>query len=308
MSVRRGNHFVLPLALLWLLSACARSNDGPGMAGPSGAPVPVTSIALSVSAESVFLVNPDTGVRQLVAERLSDFQAGYAAWAPDHRQLAFGNAAINLVDTQTGAVRPVVRGQSLSMPAWSPDGTRIAYGDGTSLWITPADSKHPTAIELPETLAALGMAWQPGQLIAFQGLQLECSISGGCTSTDLSEIWRIDPDGGGLSQLTHVGHAGNPRWSSDGSRLLFVRRLGGSETAPRSTELWEVDANGAGLRQVAPLFDVVAADWSADGSRLAVLRRGDREGTLQLWVGNADGTGLRAVGEPIMGTHATIDW
>jgi Tol biopolymer transport system component len=307
-NVRRGNHFVLPLALLWLLSACARSTDGPELAGPSGAPVPATSIALSVSAGSVFLVNPDTGVRQLVAERLSDFQAGHASWAPDHRQLAFANSAINLVDAETGKSRTVVRGQSLSMPAWSPDGTRIAYGDGTSLWVTPADTRHPIPVDLPKTLAALGMAWQPGPFIAFQGLELECSISGRCTSTDLSEIWRIGPDGTGLLELTHVGHAESPKWSNDGSSILFVRRLGGSATAPRSTEVWQVEADGSGLVQVVPIFDAVAAEWSPDGARLAIVRRGDREETLELWVGNADGTDLHRVGTPVMGTHATLDW
>jgi Tol biopolymer transport system component len=261
-----------------------------------------------VSAESVFLVNPDTGVRQVVAERLTDFQAGYAAWAPDHRHLAYANGGIYVLDVEAGEVRTLLRGQSLSMPAWSPNGTEIAYGDGTSMWITPSDRVAATSMDLPETLAALEMAWQPGSAIAFEGLQLACTIASGCTSTDLSEVWRISPDGTGLLRLTRVGHAESPKWSPDGSRILFVRRLGGDPEAPRSTELWQVNADGTGLVQVLPIYDVVAADWSADGRRLAILRRGTEHGTLQLWVADSDGADLRAVGTPVTGTHATIDW
>jgi hypothetical protein len=52
----------------------------------------------------------------------------------------------------------------------------------------------------------------------------------------------------------------------------------------------------------------VAADWSPDGSHLAILSSRGGHSSLTLEVGRADGTGLRPVGQPFSGTHATLDW
>jgi hypothetical protein len=311
--MRRGIRPILPLALLWLLAACAPPGLGADPDEPSRATTPATAIALSVSADAVYLVDPEDGVRRTVVQDLRDFQAGYATWAPDHRRLAFGNNGIFILDAMTAGRTALVEGSALTMPAWSRDGKRIAYGDGLGLLTTPVVGLDPTGFSVPETLAPLGMAWRPGSQIAFQGLELDCSTPVGCASTELSEVWTIAPDGSGLTQVTEVGHAESPKWSPDGSKLLFVRGFGGPSqpTGPepgRSTELWEVNADGTGARQMLPLFDVIAADWSPDGAALAIVRPGERPRTLQVWLAGADGLNLRPVGNPVPGTHATIDW
>jgi Tol biopolymer transport system component len=124
-------------------------------------------------------------------------------------------------------------------------------------------------------------------------------------STGASEIWTIHADGTSLRRVTDVGHAENPKWSPDGTRLLFVRRF--ASTKPEA-ELWTSDATGRGARRLLAVGGVVAADWSPDGSRLAVLAEGTEPGSLQLWTGSADGSGLRTLGKPFSGTHAVIDW
>jgi Tol biopolymer transport system component len=307
MPMAQGRRLSLPLALVCLLAACAPAGSRPNQTDPTSNSASATAIVLSVSADAVYLVDSETGVRRTLASDLVDFQAGHATWAPDHRRIAYGNGGILILDTVTEEERTLTRGPSVSMPAWSRDGKRLAYGDGRSLLVSPSATLDAEPFELPRSLAPLGMAWRPSSTIVFEGLQLDCTSALGCVSTDIGELWSIGPDGSGLRQLTRVGHAESPKWSPDGSRILFIRRLGGKEQ-PRSTELWEVRADGAEPKQILPLFDVVAADWSPDGAALAIVREGERSGTLQLWRAGADGSDLHPIGNPVPGTHATIDW
>ena len=75
-------------------------------------------------------------------------------------------------------------------------------------------------------------------------------------------------------------------------------------------QLWTVHANGTGLAQLTDADNVVAADWSPDGTRLAEVRSAgqDTNPQLQVWVGGADGTGMRLVADGILGADATVDW
>jgi len=304
--LRRGRHVITALATLcFLATGCARL----GLAEPSPAlhsPDPATAIALSVLSDAVYLVDPATGASEQVAQGLSNFQAGYAAWSPDHRLLAFGDGGIVILDPRTGERRIAAAGPSLSMPTWNGDGSRLAYGDGTALFVSALGATHSATLRLPPTLAPFDMDWAPGEAIAFEGLQLDCTHGATCSSTDRSDIWTVRPDGTGLHRLTRVGGALGPECSPDGSSLLFIRRYPGS-TTPRN-ELWIVRADGTGMRTVTNATDVLAADWSPDGTEIALVRRGSEPDTLQLWIVSADGSAARPVGEAIAGSTATVSW
>jgi Tol biopolymer transport system component len=299
--MRRGRATTLLLALLCLLSGGCATLNGTGSRQPS-VPNPGTAIALSVLSESVYLVDPATGRQAEVAGGLRDFQSGYATWAPDHQRLAYANHAIYLLDFDTNEQRVVVRGRNLSMPAWNPEGDEIVYGNGVSMWRTPMPAAASVLLRMPAMLAPLDMDWGRNGLIAFEGLVRGCYR---CPSTDRSDIWVFDPNGGPLRQVTHVGHAESPKWSPDGSRILFIRR-------PRPTaaqrELWVVNADGSGARKLGTARNVVAADWSPDGFRIAMVRAANATHTLQLWISDLDGSNARALGQPIKGTEATVDW
>ncbi|MGH2572066.1 MAG: hypothetical protein ACRDGU_01005 [Actinomycetota bacterium] len=300
----RGIRPVLLLAIICVLAGgCARTQS-PGVRRSSAPPDAATAIALSVLSDSIHLVDPNSGRRTTLKEGLPHFQAGHAAWSPDRWLLAYGNNGIFLLDPRTGREWSVAKGENLSMPAWSADGSSIVFGDGTSLWVAGVDGSEPTRIRLRATLAALGMAWHPGGVIAFQGLRRDCKRDYRCPATDQSEIWTIHADGSHLRRLTDVGHAESPKWSPDGSRLLFIRRL----FADGRRELWSVNADGSGASRLLDAGDVVAADWSPDGARLAVVRSGPEPRTLQVWVADGDASNARPLGTPIPGFEATIDW
>ena len=79
-----------------------------------------------------------------------------------------------------------------------PAGTHLAYSDGLTLWITSLGRVDPRRIHVPAVLAPLQVAWGPGNLLAFQGVNLDCSEVVRCVSTGSSEIWTIAPDGTAL--------------------------------------------------------------------------------------------------------------
>jgi WD40 repeat protein len=261
------------LAFCLLLGSCA----GLGKQQKTPArPQPSTAIAVSVLDDAIYLVDPSSGQRMELVRGLIDFHT-------DRR-------------------RSLITGDRLSMPTWSPSGQVMAYGDGPSLWITPLDVLGPYRIPLPKTLAPLGMHWS-AEGIVFEGVRRDCSSSPLCPSTVDTDLWTVDSNGRHLRQLTHIRRALSPRWSPDATKVLFIRRFGENRR-----ELWVVRASGGNPQRVGTANDVVASDWSPDGNQLAMVRTGSQPGTLQVWVADADGTHAHAIGSPISGTAASIDW
>jgi len=216
-------------------------------------------------------------------------------------------------------------------PAWSPDGTRIAFsrsdGHRYQIWVMNADGTDPVQITQGDSSAS-DAAWSPdGSRIAFT----RCS-AGSC------DIYVMKPDGTGEDRLTHAEHPGawDPTWSPDGTRIAFAEIAGivvmdaqgqirthvtvgpadddnpdwspvGPEIAFDSSRgLWDGDiyiADPEGTRMT-NLTDSPPLDsnpsWSPDGTLIAFMRKRNRHVQARLFVMNADGsaqTNLRAIGD-----------
>jgi Tol biopolymer transport system component len=296
----RGKTWAISLAAIWLVAVgCAQLGS---QSKPSTTPNPVTAIALSVPNEAIYLVDPATGVQTQIVAGLGDFQDGYAAWSPDHTQLAYGDHGVRILDLETHKTRLLVSEDQMSMPAWSPSGEVLAYGNGSSLWVAPVNGLKPFQIHVPATLAPIAMAWSADG-IAFQGIRRDCDRSYLCPTTSNSDIWTVQADATELQQVTHVRKALTPRWSPDGSSILFVRTF-----ASGARELWVVDADGSHPKQLGTAEDVLAADWSPDGNRIALARRGLEGATIRLWIMDANGTAAHPIGGGMKGKEATVDW
>ncbi|MGQ9543126.1 MAG: DPP IV N-terminal domain-containing protein [Candidatus Bathyarchaeia archaeon] len=103
--------------------------------------------------------------------------------------------------------------------------------------------------------------------------------------SDRDGYWRlysINPDGTGLTQLTHGRMDGEPSWSPDGSRIVFT---GWDDGDP---EIYVVNADGSGRVQLT--FNSVwdgEPSWSPDGSRI-VFTGWDE--TTAIYIMNLDGS------------------
>jgi Tol biopolymer transport system component len=307
-NVTRGKLPALSFVLACLvLAACDSIQPGnPGGRNQTPAFDLSKAIAISVSADSIYLLDPDSGELRRIVQGLVDFQSGYAAWGPGHRKLAYGNGGVYLLDPSTQKKTTMITGPSLSLPAWSPSGKRLVYGDGSNLWVTPARELTATYVQLPLDLAPLTPDWRPGYQIAFSGLKLDCQQAEGCTSTDQSDIYVVEPDGTRLVKVTAIGRAWSPKWASDATKLLFIRGYTGKKK--HRSELWVIPEVGSSARRLLNAPDVVAADWSPDGTQVTYLRKGTRPRTLQLWIADSDGTSPYKVGPEVPGTDATVDW
>ena len=223
-------------------------------------------------------------------------------------------------------------------PAWSPDGTKIAFSrsDGRryQIFVMNADGTDPVQITYGDNSAS-DSAWSPdGSRIAFT----RCS-AGSC------DIYVMNADGRGEERLTHGERPGewDPRWSPDGRRIVFAE-IGGivvmdadgqdwkrvtdgpaddsnpdwSPLGPQiafdgSRGLWDgdiyvVDPDGTRMTN---LTDSQPLDsnpsWSPDGRRIAFMRRRNKHVQARLFVMNADAssqTNLRAIGD----TYSRPSW
>jgi len=108
-------------------------------------------------------------------------------------------------------------------------------------------------------------------------------------------IYTVNADGTHLAQIAAAGGlAGEPAWSPNGTKLLYVRTPLNAVSSAVPTQLWTINANGSGNRRIYQLSTSgrwPLAFWSPDGKQIAVAPN------FGVFVMNADGTGVRLVGE-----------
>lgn len=149
-----------------------------------------------------------------------------AAWSPDGRQIAYDraeivanrtrqNAQLWIVDSAGSNARPLTSGRSRNLrPAWSPDGSTIAF----------MSDRHA--------------AFDP----RFAG-----------TDDGDLEIYVMKTDGSNKRRLTNcAGTASSPAWSPDSQRVAFA--CGGGNVPPQERGLHVMNADGTDERRLATGF------------------------------------------------------
>ena len=210
----------------------------------------------------------------------SEGQIAYVAPNPDH-----GNSLEIYTITRDGTSRAnfSAHPERDQDPAWSPDGTRIAFASARDevhmdIWVAAADGSGLTNLTpLPDSTdsgqAGTEPAWSP------DGTRIAYSYQG--------DIWVMRATtGAGKRNLTDdpsLPAAGqSPAWSPDGTTIAYVR----------NGDIWVMGAGGANKRQLTFTGGSAAEknpDWSPDGLRLVYERSG------QVWTMNRNGTQQTAV-------------
>ncbi len=210
-------------------------------------------------------------------------------------------------------------------PAYSPDGTRIAFaGSGSTdqdIWVMQSDGTNPVDL----TSAVTGVESQPafspdGTTIAYvrrtsgQARPVFTIPSSGGTGTALTTgdgscatpVWFQDQvfyasnrDGNWdiwVKAITDSGNGVNltgantlsqegPAISPDGTKLLFFGPVSAQDS---DSEIWIADSDGSNALQ---LTDNSTSErdpaWSPDGAR--IVYSSDAAGTEDIWVMDADG-------------------
>ncbi|HEV7956083.1 MAG TPA: hypothetical protein VGP10_02880 [Marisediminicola sp.] len=215
---------------------------------------------------ALWLTTSDGSVRQMLVD-LPDGAERAAEWSPDGSTLLFLHIndprqewSLWVVRADGSGLRQLPVGVKVSgSPRWTPDGQQIVFvravngqgetdvirADGTDLHSYPAGR-----------LIGSGASRSPdGTRITFERAY---------------SIWVANADGTNEKQITSGSDDYSPKWSPDGSRILFTTE---TRASPFPFNIAVVNPDGTGRRDVSPgPFDQNAV-WSPDGRRIAYDKR-----------------------------------
>jgi Tol biopolymer transport system component len=285
----------------------------PGGLRGQGLPAATDPIVF-VSGRDIHVMNPDGSNQTQLTASDNWTQHSHPAWSPDRSKIAFSrisdrlpSQAIQQIYVMNADGSNVVNLSNLpdntrgdAMPAWSPDGTRIAFVrggiDGTELtmqiYVMNADGSNQTEVTDTTIGQATSPAWSPdGTKIAFSGV--------------LGEICVINSDGSNASSPTCLTSNSavddQPEWSPDGTKIVFMSWRDSTPENLSNTEIYLMNADGSNQTN---LTNDLARDehpsFSPDGSRIVFVSDRHAPYNTDLYLMNADGS------DPVQLTNTSI--
>jgi Tol biopolymer transport system component len=206
-------------------------------------------------------VPPDRVVAEVTVGTFTPVTVGVACEGP--RQIAFVRgsgvgASIYLIYSNDTGSRQITSTAGANLdPAWSPDGSKIAFASSRDgdFEIYSMGSSGENPVRLTQNPASDSRpAWSPdGSRIAFVS-----------NRDGNAEIYVMNADGTNQLRLTsNVAADSDPDWSPDGARIAFSseREIGG---------IWIMNADGSDARRITSnTWGDYQPAWSPDGSKLA---------------------------------------
>jgi hypothetical protein len=221
--------------------------------------------------------------------------SGAVSWHPEGDRIAFSRTLITEegyrfadlfeVDVESGSVDRITNRARAFSPAYSPDGSLIAYAgetDGSSnIFVVETESSETTNLtELMDGRQAYDPAWHPsGEWIYF-------SLS----DQHGRDIYRVNSEGGPIEAVVESpGDARYPAFSPAADTLYFASDKNGVFNLyaapiddPSSYRPITNVIGGAFMPSIAADGTIAYANYAADGYKLAVMTEQERFGGSEL--------------------------
>jgi TolB protein len=177
------------------------------------------------------------------------------------------------------------------LPAWSPDGSTIAFTTDRSpagIWVVTVDGSNlRPLVTAPDFLDAAQPAWSPNSLSIAFSAAVKDSLD-----VFISVIMIADADGSHARRLTtNAGNAEWPSWSPDGTRIAFDAAADFA-----AQHIFVVGTDGTAQRQLTNGLDIQPR-WSPDGGRISFtsVNTDDPKSLAQVWMMQENGSDRRAL-------------
>lgn len=169
-----------------------------------------------------------------------------------------------ILDTQ-----PDVPTTGHSFPAFSPDGTKIAFSASGNIWVVNNDGTNPNLISFEGT--DFHPTWSPdGTKIAFSSAR-----------TGTAQIFTMTPIGTEVTNISNNALVNDrmPAFSPDGTKIAFQRTPSGVGAVGK---IWTMNANGSAQTQITTgLGNDERPSYSPDGMTIAFST--NRDGNYEIY-------------------------
>jgi Tol biopolymer transport system component len=204
----------------------------------------------------IALVTPEGRVVRFLTENgLDEFDP---SWSPDRRRIAFARVGsrrrgIYVIDVASRSVRRLTHGFDTA-PAFSPDGSRVAFVRGRSIRIVGSNARAGRRL-LRTRLSPRQLSWSPDRR------SILFADGGYVRLVDVATRRVVILPVGGDSNF-------RPVFAADGGTIAFLSYR--SERFFRDPDAWGIflaDADGSNVRKILT-GKYGPTSWSPDGSRL----------------------------------------
>lgn len=339
--LRVGGAAMATLAVA-LVAAVSVAALGRGNAGPSGVVTVTTTVATSTSssvlpaptalAAHTVVFSGGGGVQQLNIDSSGPPTALPLTWPPSlgapnaplsisapavdrsRTRIAFivgdprdsGAGAIAVANVDGSSARALTNGPNDAAPAWSWDGSQIAFvratsspgaGTGSMIWTMNSDGTDQRSLGVEASSAS----WSPdGTTLAIQNIGEPVRM--GLLTIATGHVRWVTPAAGSVEQFT-------PAWSPNGNSIVYGQRFAYSA---QPAGLFVANADGSNARRLTSCNQGCEDDseptWSSDGTAIAFVRYMDSApSTPQVYVVAASGGTVRQLTSGA-GPHDSPSW